>query len=105
MKYEDVPLDKPFYILRPNGDSTVWRKDDSGLVIYFHVEKFWCNPPTDTNMEWRAVKAIEKYGIKYLPDGYAEKFKSLPFGEDMKYAKSVADEVLGVLVTKRVKKQ
>ena len=105
MKYTDVNLNKPFYILRPNGDCTVWRRNDHGLDIFFHIEGFWCNPPTDSRIEGNAVKAIEKYGIEYLPEDYVDIWQS-QVGWDAKqaYAIKVADEVFGELVVKRVKK-
>lgn len=102
MKYEDVIPGKPFYILHKDPkkqDITVWQKRDDGygLVIFFHGENFWCNPPTDTNMEWRAQQAIEKYGVAYLPEDYVEGYKKTAWNEGNAYRQRIANEVLGVL--------
>lgn len=75
MTYKELMSCRPFFILHKDPrkqDITVWRKRDneSGLEIYFHGENFWCNPPTDTNMESNAIKKIEKYGVAYLADDY-----------------------------------
>ena len=70
--YSQIPIGKPFRILKKNKDQTVWQKNEHGLVIYFHSEDLWCNPPTDTNMESNAVRAIEKYGIEMLQNDYVE---------------------------------
>lgn len=65
-RYEDISLDKPFRILLKNKDATVWKKDGRGLLIYFHDLKAWVNPPTDSNLESRAVGDIERCGVEYL---------------------------------------
>ncbi len=70
--YSQIPIGKPFRILKKNKDQTVWQKNEHGLVIYFHSEDLWCNPPTDTNMESNAGRAIEKYGIEMLRNDYVE---------------------------------
>lgn len=92
MDYKDVEVERPFFILhkdRKKQDITVWRKrkDGYGLLIFFHGENFWCNPPTDSSIEWRAVKAIERYGIVYLPDGeaYIEGYKKTGWKDAEKY--------------------
>jgi len=95
MKYEDIEYNKPFIIVKPNKDITVWRKDEHGLQIYFHVEEFWCNPPTDSQIEWRAVKAIEKYGIKYIPVDYVDRYLEQGSWENkLAYSVKIADEAL-----------
>jgi len=65
MNYQDVEKGRAFFILhkdRKKQDITVWqrREDCYGLVIYFHNEEFWCNPPTDSRIESNAVRAIER---------------------------------------------
>ncbi len=70
--YENIPVGRPFRILKKNKDQTVWQRNQNGLVIYFHSENFWCNPPTDTNMACNAEKAIEKYGVEMLQEDYVE---------------------------------
>jgi hypothetical protein len=94
MEYKDVESRRPFYILRPNQDITVWRKGEHGLEIYFHSEGFWCNPPTDTNMEYTATKKIEKYGIAYLtnPDEYIEGYKKTSWKDCNAYRQEYADK-------------
>ena len=65
--FEEIRINEPFHILRKNKDKTLWKKErDGGLLIFFHAEKFWCNPPTDTKMETNAINAINKYGIEYV---------------------------------------
>lgn len=68
--YKAIPLDKPFRILKKNKDATVWKRTEHGLLIYFHVEKFWINPPTES-MESHALNAIERCGVEYLAEGEA----------------------------------
>lgn len=105
--YQQIEPEKPFFILHKDPrkqDITVWQKraDGYGLVIYFHVEGFWCNPPTDTNMESNAIKKIERYGIAYLPDGaaYIEGYKNTPVMEKSKYRQEYADNFFGKLGAK-----
>ena len=107
MKYSEVEFGRPFFILHSNPkkqDITVWRKDDAHegkpygpspvLRIFFHGEDFWCNPPTDTNMEYRAIQMIEKYGIAYLtnPDEYFEGWKNCAWNEGDAYRQAYAKE-------------
>lgn len=100
--YRKIEIGKPFFILHKDPkkqDITVWRTKhyhdgNIGLQIYFHVEDFWCNPPTDTQMEYNATKAIEKYGIAYLPDGdaYIEGYKNSPVMERATYRQEYAEK-------------
>lgn len=83
-KYADIVLDRPFRI--KNKDSTVWLKSEYGLKIYFHAENFWCNPPTDSSIEWRAIKQIEKHGVEMLPDDYVEQYNAHGRAKDMERA-------------------
>lgn len=103
--YADIEHNRAFFILHKDPkkqDITVWRKDDNGLQIYFHVEGFWCNPPTDTNMSYNAIKKIERYGITYLPDGdaYIEGYKNTAVMEKNKYRQDYADKFFGKLGAK-----
>lgn len=84
--YTDIPIGKPFRILKPNKDQTVWQKNEHGLVIYFHSEDFWCNPPTDTNMETNANKAINKYGVEYLREDYVDDYNKNQRHKDLEAA-------------------
>lgn len=112
MNYKDVELGKPFFILHKDPkkqDITVWRKDrayedepdnpNSVLRIFFHGENFWCNPPTDTNMEYNAIKRIERYGVAYLtePDKYIEDYKKCAWNEGDKYRQDYAGKFFAVL--------
>jgi hypothetical protein len=85
-KYSEIALGKPFRICKPNKDATVWQKNEHGLVIYFHSENFWCNPPTDTNMETNAIKAIEKYGVEMLREDYVEHYNKHQRQKDLEDA-------------------
>jgi hypothetical protein len=82
--YGSTLMGVPFHIA--NGDSTVWQKTENGLVIYFHSENFWCNPPTDTNMECNAIKAINKHGITYLPEDYVDNYNKNQRHKDLEQA-------------------
>ena len=97
MNYADVEVEKPFFILHSNPkkqDITVWKKreDGYGLLIFFHGENFWCNPPTDSRIEGNAVRAIEKYGVAYLtePDAYIEGYKKCAWNDGNKYRQDYA---------------
>jgi len=97
MDYQDVEKGRAFFILHKDRKKqviTVWqrREDGYGLVIYFHIEEFWCNPPTDSRIESNAVKAIERYGIAYLPDGdaYIKEDKATPVIERTKWRQEYA---------------
>lgn len=103
--YKEIEQDKPFFILHSNPkkqDITVWKKGEYGLLIFFHGENFWCNPPTDSSIEWRAHKAIEKYGIAYLIDAeeYIEGYKKCAWNEAHKYRQDYADKFFGKLEAK-----
>lgn len=105
--YQDIEAERPFFILHKDPkkqDITVWKKraDGYGLLIFFHGENFWCNPPTDSNIEWRAGQAIEKYGIAYLtnPDEYIEGYKNCAWNEGNKYRQDYADKFFGKLPVK-----
>lgn len=98
MTYKDIPYGKPFYIRHPKQDITVWRTHlyedgNVGLQIFFH-EGYWRNPPTETHMEYDAVKAIEKYGVAYLPDNYVEEYEKQPWNKANEYRQLIAHEVL-----------
>lgn len=97
MNYADVEVEKPFFILHKDPkkqDITVWKKreDGYGLLIFFHGENFWCNPPTDSRIESNAVRAIEKYGVAYLtdPDEYIEGYKKCAWNEGNQYRQDYA---------------
>lgn len=102
MDYRNIELEKPFFILHKDPkkqDITVWCATDRGygnigLNIYFHAEGFWCNPPTDSSIEWRATKAIEKYGIIYLPQDYVDGYKKAPWNKKNEYRQLIAANVL-----------
>jgi hypothetical protein len=105
--YQEIEAEKPFFILHKDPkkqDITVWKKraDGYGLLIFFHGENFWCNPPTDSSIEWRAGKAIEKYGIAYLTDAddYIEGYKNCAWNEGHKYRQDYADKFFGKLEVK-----
>lgn len=110
--YADIEIGRPFFILHKDPkkqDITVWRKDkvyenepnnpSTMLRIFFHGENFWCNPPTDSSIEARACKAIERYGIAYLtdPDDYIEGYKNCAWNEGNKYRQDYADKFFGKL--------
>jgi len=84
--YTDLSLGKPFRIRKPNNDTTVWQKNEHGLVIYFHSENFWCNPPTDSPIETNAIKAIEKYGVEYLREDYVDDYNKNQRAKDLENA-------------------
>lgn len=115
MKYEDVEVGRPFFILHKDPkkqDITVWRKDKAYenepnnpstlLRIFFHGENFWCNPPTDSRMEWNAIKAIERYGVAYLtdPDEYIEGYKNCAWNEGDAYRQDYAKKFFAALEAK-----
>ena len=82
--YGSILMGVPFRIA--NGDLTVWQKNEHGLVIYFHSEDFWCNPPTDSTIESRAIKQIEKHGIEYLPEDYVDNYNKHQRAKDLEEA-------------------
>jgi phage pi2 protein 07 len=82
--YGSILMGVPFRIA--NKDLTVWQKNERGLVIYFHSEDFWCNPPTDSTIESRAIKQIENHGIVYLPENYVEEYNRTGRAKDLEEA-------------------
>ena len=82
--YGSILMNVPFHI--NNKDLTVWRKTENGLVIYFHSENFWCNPPTNTAMESLAIKKINKYGITYLREDYVDDYNKNQRHKDLEKA-------------------
>jgi hypothetical protein len=82
--YGSALMGVPFRI--NNKDLTVWRKTENGLVIYFHAENFWCNPPTDTSIEWRAIEQINKHGITYLREDYVDDYNKNQRHKDLEKA-------------------
>lgn len=116
MKYSDVEFNRPFFILHKDPkkqDITVWRKDDAYegkpygpsplLRLFFHGENFWCNPPTDSNMEYNAIKKIERYGIAYLtdPDEYIEGYKRCAWNEGSQYRQDYAKKFFDQLANNK----
>lgn len=102
--YCNIEVERPFFILHKDPkkqDITVWKKraDGHGLLIFFHGENFWCNAPTDSNIEWRAEKAIERYGIAYLtdPDEYIEGYKQCAWNEGNKYRQDYVNKFFSKL--------
>jgi len=82
--YGSTLMGVPFRI--NDKDLTVWRKTENGLDIYFHAENFWCNPPTDTAMEWLAIKKINKYGVTYLQEDYVDDYNKNQRHKDIEKA-------------------
>ena len=82
--YSNILMGVPFRIA--NKDLTVWQKNEHGLVIYFHSEDFWCNPPTDSTIESRAIKQIEKHGIEYLREDYVDDYNKNQRHKDLEQA-------------------
>jgi hypothetical protein len=110
--YANIEFGRPFFILHKDPkkqDITVWRKDhayenepndpNTVLRIFFHGENFWCNPPTDSNMETNAIKRINEYGFAYLtnPDEYIEGYKRCAWDEGDKYRQEYAKKFFEAL--------
>jgi len=79
MQFYELEPNRPFYVANyfKNGnlkDWTICKKGEHGILIWFRIEKFWINPPTDTAMEYRIITKIEKYGVKYLSQKEIEEY-------------------------------
>lgn len=65
-----LEVSKPFRILNKNKDQTVFKKGKyNRILIYFHDLKQWINPPTDSNIESRIIRDINRNGVEYLGSG------------------------------------